>query len=377
MAWNAFFRSNIEPVMAYQPGLRTEQIREIAVTDEVHKLSSNESPLPPFPSALAAMAEKLVALNEYPDGSSHDLTQLLAWHYDRTPEQIIIGNGSNELLDLIAETCLQPGDNVVYGWPSFVVYQSSAMIADAEFRQVPLSSDGSYDLKALLAAIDERTKIAFICTPNNPTGGVVSQDALKRFLDAVPPHVLVIMDVAYEEFIDEAQAPDAAKPLAFFDGKRPYVVLKTFSKMYALAGIRCGFGFAPAILVEMVNKVREPFNVNTVAQVGAIASLEDAEEIARRRALNTEGRSRLQACFAELGLRSYPSQANFVWVEVPDAATSFEALLKRGLIVRPFAGANGLRITVGDEAAVTAVIAAFEELFDWRQEEARVESWRG
>jgi histidinol-phosphate aminotransferase len=363
MDWKAFFRSNIEPVMAYQPGLRAEQIREIALTDRVHKLSSNESPLPPFPSALKAMTEKLLTLNEYPDGSSHELTQLLAWHYDIPPEQIIIGNGSNELLDLIAETCLQPGDNVVYGWPSFVVYQSSAMIANAEFRQVALNASGSYDLDALLAAIDEHTKIAFICTPNNPTGNIVSHDALRRFLEAVPSHVLVVMDVAYEEFIDEAEAPDAAKPLSFFDGQRPYVVLKTFSKMYALAGIRCGFGFAPAILVEMVNKVREPFNVNAIAQVGAIASLEDFDEVARRRALNTEGRSRLQSCFDELGLRYCPSQSNFIWVEVPDVAAGFDALLKRGIIVRPFAGAGGLRITVGDEDAVTAVIAAFEELF--------------
>jgi histidinol-phosphate aminotransferase len=362
MNWSTFFKSNIEPVQAYQPGLREEQIREIAQTSIIHKLSSNESPLPPFPSALAAMTEKLVTLNEYPDGSSHELTQLLAWHYDVPPEQIILGNGSNELLDLIAETCLQVGDNVVYCWPSFVVYQSSAMIANAEFRQVPVRADGSYDLAGILAAIDEHTKLVFICSPNNPTGGVISQTELAQFLAEVPAHVLVVMDVAYEEFISDQEAPDAAKPLAYFDGERPYVVLKTFSKMYALAGIRCGFGFAPAVVVEMINKIREPFNVNTIAQAGALASLEDDQERARRQAQNSAGRARLQQCFAALGLKFYPSQANFVWVEVPDAASAFDELLKRGIIVRPFAGANGLRITIGDEAAVTATIAAFEEI---------------
>ncbi|MDR2196419.1 MAG: histidinol-phosphate transaminase [Coriobacteriales bacterium] len=363
MDWSAFFRSTVEPVLAYQPGLREEQIREIAQTDAIYKLSSNESPLPPFPSALAAMSEQLLTLNEYPDGSAHELTQLLAWHYEVAPEQIMLGNGSNELLDLIAETCLQAGDNVVFGWPSFVVYQSAAMLGGAEFRQIPLCPDGAYDLDALLAAIDAHTKIVFICTPNNPTGNVVSHAGLERFLDAVPAHVLVVIDAAYEEFIDEEEAPDAAKPLVYFDGQRPYVVLKTFSKMYALAGIRCGFGLAPAILVEMVHKVREPFNVNTIAQAAARASLEDVAERAYRRALNTKGRSRLQSCFAALGLKYHPSQANFVWVEVPDATATFDELLRRGIIVRPFAGANGLRVTVGDAAGVSATIAAFEDIF--------------
>jgi histidinol-phosphate aminotransferase len=360
MDWSGFFRENIEPIQAYQPGLREEQIREIAQTDTIHKLSSNESPLPPFPSALAAMQESLVLLNEYPDGSSYQLTQLLAWHYDVSPEQVLIGNGSNELIDLIAMTCLEPGDNVVYAWPSFVVYRSSAQIAGAEFREVPLSAEGSFDLDALLAAIDEQTKIVYVCTPNNPTGGVVKAEQFEAFLQAVPKHVLVVVDAAYEEFIDDE---DAVAPLAYFDGQRPYVVLRTFSKIYALAGIRAGYGFAPAILVEMLNKVREPFNVNTLAQVAARACLEDGEELARRKALNASGKKKLSACFEGLKLKYFPSQANFVWVEVPNVSETFDALLKKGVIVRPFPGANGLRVGVGDEKAVRATIAAFEELF--------------
>jgi histidinol-phosphate aminotransferase len=360
MEWPAFFRKDLEPVQAYQPGLREEQIRRIAEADTIYKLSSNESPLPPFSSAVTAMQEALVTLNEYPDGSTHQLTQLLSWHYGLPSEQIIVGNGSNELIDLIAQTCLGPGDNVVYGWPSFIVYRSSAQIAGAEYREIPLAANGSFDLAALLAAIDGRTKIVSVCTPNNPTGAVVGDDELAEFLREVPPRVLVIIDAAYEEFIDDERA---ARPLTYFDGQRPYVVLRTFSKIYGLAGLRCGYGFAPPALVGMLNKVREPFNVNTLAQVAARACLADEAQLALRRALNAEGRRRLQDCFGRLGLRYCPSQANFVWVEVPDAAAAFDALLKKGVIVRPFPGAGGLRVGVGDAQGVTATIAAFEELF--------------
>jgi len=360
MNWNTFFRKNLEPILAYQPGLREEQIRRIAEVDTIHKLSSNESPLPPFSSALAAMQDKLVGLNEYPDGSSHELTQLLARHFDVPGEQIVLGNGSNELIDLIAETCLMPGDNVVYGWPSFIVYRSAAQIAGAEYREVPLGSDGAFDLEALLAQVDEHTKIVFVCTPNNPTGGVVTHEAFKQFIDALPDSVLVVLDAAYEEFIDDEQALVST---TFFDGKRPLVVLKTFSKMYALAGIRCGYGLAPVPVVEMINKVREPFNINTVAQAGAQASLEDEAEVAQRRRLNASGKARLSLCFEALGLEQYRSQANFIWVTVPDPAATFDALLKMGIIVRPFPGAHGLRVGVGDEAAVSATIIAFEQLF--------------
>jgi histidinol-phosphate aminotransferase len=363
MNWESFFRVELEPIQAYQPGLREEQIREIAQADTIYKLSSNESPLPPFPSALAAMEKQLSTLSEYPDGSSYHLVRQLSWHYDIPPEQIIVGNGSNELIDLIAQTCLRPGDNIVYGWPSFVVYRSSAQIAGAEFRELPLTGDGAYDLKALLAAIDERTKLVIVCTPNNPTGGAVDAAAFEDFLAEVPPHVLVVADAAYEEFITDARA---ARPLTCFDGSRPLVVLRTFSKIYALAGLRCGYGFAPSVLVEMLNKVREPFNVNTLAQVAGLASLEDEEELERRRALNARGRQQLSECFERLGLRYTPSQGNFVWVMVPDAAAVFDTLLKKGIIVRPFPGTEGLRVGVGDSEGVAATIAAFEELFGGR-----------
>ena len=360
MEWSGFFRDNVKPVMAYKPGMREEQIWEIVESDKIYKLSSNESPLPPYPSAVEAMKEAILGLNEYPEGSCYKLTQLLSAHYHIPEDQIVIGNGSNELIDLITMTCLEPGDNVVYCWPSFVVYRSSAQIAGAEFRELPLAGDGSFDLDAMLAAIDGKTKIAYICTPNNPSGAVVSASAFETFLAKVPDHVLIVVDAAYEEFIDDEQA---MQPLAYFDGIRPYVVLRTFSKAYALAGLRCGYGFAPAPLVEMLHKVREPFNVNTLSQAAAQACFEDSEELLRRVALNAEGRKQLQDCFAQLGLKAVPSQANFIWVEVGDAAATFDALLKKGIIVRPFPGTEGLRVGVGDAEGVAATIAAFKDLF--------------
>ncbi|MDR3053642.1 MAG: histidinol-phosphate transaminase, partial [Coriobacteriales bacterium] len=326
----------------------------------IHKLSSNESPFPPFSAALAAMQQSLATLNEYSDGSCHALTQLLAAHHGVPAEQIMVGNGSNELLDLIAQTCLDPGDEVVFCWPSFVVYRSSAQLAAATSVELPLRDDGAFDLAAQLAAITPKTKIVYVCSPNNPSGSVVAKADFEAFLAAVPAHVLVVVDNAYFEFID---GEDTIDPMDYYDGIRPLVVLRTFSKMYALAGARVGYGIAPAALVEMVHKVREPFNVNTVAQAGAAASLGDTAEVERRRASNTEGKQRLCSCFERLGLAHFRSAANFVWVEVPNAPDTFEQLLRRGIIVRPFAGTNGLRVGVGDAAGVGAIIAAFEELF--------------
>ncbi|MDR2957440.1 MAG: histidinol-phosphate transaminase [Coriobacteriales bacterium] len=360
MQWDKFFRSNLEPVEAYVPGLREEQIKEIAQVDTIYKLSSNESPFPPFPTAIAAMADQLVRLNEYPDGSSYELTLLLSHHYGIAQQQIICGNGSNELIDQIAQTCLEPGDEALYCWPSFVVYRSSTQIAGADRRELPLRQDGSYDLAALKAAITDRTKIIYICSPNNPTGGLVTQAELADFLSDLPDHLLVVFDAAYEEFVDDDYA---ARPLDFYDGVRPFVVLRTFSKMYSLAGIRVGYGFAPEPLVEQVNKVRAPFNVNSIAQAAARASLGDEKELTRRRALNTAGRERLYDCFDQLNLPYFKSHGNFIWVTLPDAMSTFDQLLARGIIVRSFDGAPGLRVGVGDELAVSKTIQAFEELF--------------
>jgi len=360
MDWNTFFKSVLEPIKPYEPGLREEQIRERAETPRIYKLSSNESPYPPFPSAIQAMQESLTGLNEYPDGSCYALKQGLMKTYCLPFEQIMVGNGSNELLMLLGEACLTPDSRIAYCWPSFVVYPMCAQVSDAASDEVPLTPDGRFDVDALLDVITPETKMVMLCSPNNPSGGIISQEELERFMAAVPEHVLVVLDLAYAEFVSDAERLDAQK---FFDGERPLVVLHTFSKIYGLAGARIGYGFAPAPVVEAIEKLRNPFNVNTVAQVGALASLGHHDEVERRREANALERARLCEAFDRLGLRYFESHANFVWVFVPEPDWTFEQLLRRGVIVRSFGGGGGLRVGVGDNEGTQATITAFEQLF--------------
>ena len=365
MNWENFFRSELTPMQPYQPGLREEQIIEIAQTPFIHKLSSNENPNPPFPSALAAMADCLTGLNEYSDGSCYELKRVLAAQYQLPSEQIMIGNGANELLMLLAEACLTPDSRVAYCWPSFIVYRMAAQIMGVAYDEAPLTPDGAFDLEALLGVIKPQTKLVYLCSPNNPTGGIISQDVFAHFMEQVPEQVLVVLDLAYNEFVTDSCHVD---PFSFYDGERPLVIIHTFSKIYGLAGARVGYGFAPEPVVQAVDKVREPFNINTVAQVGALASLGQDEELESRRAENSAQRQALCAGFDRLGLSYYDSHANFVWVFIPQAEQVFEKLLERGVIVRPFAGAAGLRVGVGNESDTLATLAAFEQILSSPQQ---------
>ncbi len=360
MQWKSFFKDELKNIQPYQPGLREEQIRELVEAPTIHKLSSNESPFPPFPTALKAMQECLSNLNEYPEGSCHALKQGLEAHYNVPAGQIMVGNGTNELLMLLAEACLTPGSRIAYCWPSFVVYRMGAQIAGVACDEVPLTAEGRYDVDALLDAIRPETKMVVLCTPNNPTGGIITQAEFERFMAAVPEHVLVVLDLAYEEFVTSEEHLDA---LSFFDGERPLVLFHTFSKIYGLAGIRVGYGFAPEPVVEAIDKLREPFNVNAVAQAAALASLGEDEELERRCAENSRERTLLCECFDRLNLRYFQSEANFVWVFVPEPDEVFEQLLRQGVIVRSFAGGGGLRVGVGNGEDTLATIAAFEHLF--------------
>lgn len=357
MNWTGFFKDELKGIQPYQPGLREEQIREIADTPTIHKLSSNESPYPPFPAALKAMQESLTGLNEYSDGSCHALKQGISSYYDVPYEQIIVGNGTNELLMLLAEACLTPGSAVAYCWPSFIVYRMGAEVAGVDCHEAPLTADGCYDLKALLAAIKPETKMVMICSPNNPTGGIITQTEFEHFMAEVPKHVMVVLDLAYEEFVTDL---DHLDPMRFYDGKRPLVVLRTFSKIYGLAGARVGYGFAPEAVVEVIDKLREPFNVNSVAQAGALASLGQEIELEARRTENALLRERLYDAFDRMGIKYYRSEANFIWIFVDEPQQVFEQLLKRGVIVRPFPGGGGLRVGIGTTEDTLATIEAFE-----------------
>ena len=343
----------------YAPGLREEQVRAIAEVEELVKVSSNECPYPPFTVAQEAGGDALDAVNRYPDGGCTQLKEALAAHLGIAEDNLVIGNGSNELLILLAYATLAPGDEIVYGWPSFIVYPMMAQLTGATAVQVALDDEERFDLDALLAAINPATKMVVLCNPNNPTGTFYDAERFATFMDAVPDEVLVIIDEAYFEFVTDAAYPDA---LQWFDGSRPLVVLRTFSKIYGMAGVRCGYGIMLRELVVALDKVRAPFNVNSVAQAMAEASLGDAETLAERRENNATQRERLQQAFERLGIAYAPSQTNFVWIHTSKAQELFDALLRKGVIVRSFGQGSALRVGVGTEDETSRIIAAFDEL---------------
>ena len=346
---------------AYAPGLRAEQVRERSGRDEILKLSSNEYPLGPTPRALEAMAAVLAGLNRYPDESCEALREGLARHWGVDADLICVTNGSNELLRLIGQAVLRPGDEVVYAWPSFIVYPAVARMFGAKAVQVPLTADLRHDLPAMLAAITPATRLVFLCNPNNPTGTIYQRDEFRRFMAAVPPDVLVVVDEAYFEFADDPYYPDG---LDFFDGNLPIAVLRTFSKIYSLAGQRVGYGFLPRPLRAAIDKIREPFNVNSVGQAGALASLDDQVEVLRRKHENREQKTYLYSCFDRLGVGYVPSQANFVWIKTEKPVEVFEALLGEGIIARDFGNAPALRLTMGTPEDSRLIEAAFERIVE-------------
>lgn len=357
MDWDAFIRDELAPMVPYAPGLRGSEVRERTGRDVIHKLSSNENPYGPFPRAIEAMSAVLPRLNVYPDGSVRALRSALAAKLGVDERFVVVGNGSNELLRIIAQICVNPGDEVVFAWPSFIAYVLAVQLAGGTQVRGPLGEGEVHDLEAMLAAITEHTKLVFLCNPNNPTGTIYTREAFDRFMASVPDHVLVVLDEAYFEYVTSDEYPNG---MDYFDGEKPIVVLRTFSKIYSLAGLRVGYGVMPERMVEAVNKVREPFNVNSVAQVAAYYSLEDDAEVERRRRENQEQKTYLYSSFDRLGIDYVPSETNFVWVSTKKPVEVFEALLAEGVIVRGFGATPALRVGVGSPDDTRATIAAFE-----------------
>jgi histidinol-phosphate aminotransferase len=356
VSWEDIIREELAGLTPYAPGLRASEVRERSGKRRVVKLSSNEHPSGPFPRAIAAIEAVAPHLNRYPDGSSRALRERLAGHLGIDAARVAVGSGSNELLRLIAQVVLRPDDEVVYAWPSFIVYPMVCGIFGAKAVPVPLKDD-AHDLDAMLAAVTDRTRLLFLCNPNNPTGTIYRTDAFARFLDSVPEHVLVIADEAYFEFVDDPEYPDGMES---FDGERPLVVSRTFSKMYSLAGLRVGYAAIPRPLATAIDAVREPFNVNSVAQIAAYHSMDDAAEVGRRRAENRDVRARLYDVFDRLGIDHVPSQANFVWLKSSNPAAAFDALLAEGVIVRAFGPVGALRVTMPGSDDLAFVTEAFE-----------------
>ena len=354
---DAFFRPSVNGLQPYQPGKPVEDVQRELGLERVIKLASNEGPFGPFPAALEAMARGAEELNRYPDGGVYRLTAALAERHDVAFEEVAVGAGADGCIDMLSQAILDPGDEVVCGWPSFPSYVIYARKQNAAATLVPLA-DHRYDLDALLDAITPRTKLVYVCHPNNPTGTMNTQDELDAFFDRVPARVLTVVDQAYFEYIDRPDYPDAIE--RYLKAGRKVVVLRTFSKIYGLAGLRVGYAVGPRRCIQAMTKVRRPFDITTPAQAAALASLGNDAELARRRTLNAEGLARLEQMLRDHGLDPVPSVGNFVYVDTGgDANELFERLLREGIIVRPLAGfgsTKAIRISVGapDELDVLA-----------------------
>ena len=330
----------------YEPGKPIEDVaRELGLDPEgIIKLASNENPFGPSPLAVKAARTALSQGELYPDGGCVVLRQKLAQKLALTPEQVVIGNGSNELLELLGHVFLVPGDEVVMGLPSFAVYKLVTLLFGAKPVEVPLVNH-KHDLSLLLKAVTPKTKLVYLPSPNNPTGTANTQEEIYSFVRSLPESVVFAYDEAYSEFLDN---PPDLRPL--IKEGRKVVCLRTFSKIYGLASLRVGYGYASAEVASLLNRVRQPFNVNAIGQAAAIAALDDVAFTTKCAQENRKGLKQLEAGFKKLALEFVPSMANFILVKVGDGARVFNELQKRGVIVRPmksYGMPEWVRITVG------------------------------
>jgi histidinol-phosphate aminotransferase len=362
MTLSALVNPTVLTQPVYEPGKPIEDVaRELGLDPAgIIKLASNENPLGPSPLAIAAATKALAQSELYPDGGCFALRQKLAARHGLASEQFVVGNGSNELLELLGHVFLRPGDEVVMGAPAFIVYKLVALLFGARAVEVPLV-EHRHDLAALARAITPRTKLVFLPSPNNPTGTANTEAEILAFVRALPEHVVFVFDEAYAEFLDN---PPDLRPL-IAEGRK-VIGLRTFSKIYGLASLRVGYGYASPELASLLNRVRQPFNVNAIGQAAALAALDDEAFVTRTRAANAAGLRQLEAGFTARGLEWVPSVANFLLVKVGDGARGFAELQKRGVIVRPmkpYGMAEWLRVTVGTEAQNARLLTALDEVF--------------
>src|SRR6266513_1117030 len=351
----------LREITVYQPGKPIEETaRELGLDPTaIVKLASNENPLGPSPKAMEAMRDALEKGHLYPDGGGFCLCNAVATKLRLAPENVILGNGSNEVLEFLGHAFLNPGDDVVTSQYAFVVYKLIATSFGARTIEVP-SPDYDQDLDGMLAAITPKTRLIFLPNPNNPTGRLLSQRAIDDFVSRISENVIVVFDEAYFEFLDDP--PDT---LQFVREGRNIVVLRTFSKIHGLAGLRIGYAVAQPDLIEVLQKTRQPFNANSIAHAGALAALDDDTHQRETKRVVDEGRAYLQEQFAEMKVRYVPGVANFVMVNVGDGAAVFERLLVRKVIVRPLKGYNlpeWIRISVGTMEQNLQCVAALKEV---------------
>ena len=336
----------IRTLVPYAPGKPIEEVeREYGIANSA-KLASNENPLGPSPKAMGVIRDRLNQLHLYPDGDCFYLKCALANKLGVNPEQLIFGNGSNELIELAVRTFMRPGDEAVMARQAFVVYQLVVQAAGGVSKVVPLSNF-THDLPAIGAAIGPKTRVVFLANPNNPTGTIYRRDEWEDFLQRVSSRVLIVVDEAYFEYVED---PDYADSLRYHNHGKTLLTLRTFSKLYGLAGLRIGYGIATKEIVDLLHRVRQPFNVNAVAQWAALAALEDHEHVARSLDVNRQGMKYLMHEIADLGLEQVPSRANFILMRVGNGNQVFQQMLAQGVIVRPMAVYDlpeYVRVTIG------------------------------
>ena len=363
IATRKFVSDEIEALVPYPPGKPIEEVeRELGIKGSI-KLASNENPLGPSPKAVDAVSKALKNLHRYPDGGCYYLKEKLAKRLAVKPENLIIGNGSNEIIELVVKTFLRPGEEAVMGNPSFAVYPLVVPVAGGKPVLVPLKNL-THDLDAMADAITEKTKIVFIANPNNPTGTMNTKAQLDKFIGRLPDDIILVLDEAYYEFVTSKDFPNSFEYLK--EGKN-VVILRTFSKIYGLAGLRIGYGIAPEKLVFYMNKVRQPFNVNSLAQIAAMAAMDDEEHLKKSQKNNKEGLEYLFNELKAMGIEYVTTQANFFLIKVGKGKEIYDALLRQGVIVRPMASyglGEYIRVTVGTAEENKRFVEAIRKV--WR-----------
>ena len=364
MADAPLLRPALESLVPYEPGKPVEEVQRELGLERVVKLASNEGQYGPFPEALEAIERGAPELNRYPDGGAYRLRTALAERHGVGFENVTLAAGADAVIMYLSLATLDPGDEIVCGWPSFPSYVLDALKLGAVAKRVPLA-DHRYDVEAILSEVGPRTKIVYLCNPNNPTGTMIRREEVEAYFARVPAHVLTVLDEAYFEYVESDDYPDGIEE-SFKAGRRA-LVLRTFSKIYGLAGLRVGYGIGPVEVVEAIAKVRNAFDINQTAQDAACASIGNDAEIARRRRETAEGRARLEEACRALGLAvASPPVGNFVYVETgEDARAVFDRLLREGVIVRPlgpFGADDAIRVTVGTADENEFFAAALERM---------------
>ncbi len=351
--------AHIRSINPYVPGKPVEELeRELGISNST-KLASNENPLGPSPRATKALREGINNLNRYPDGSCFYLGNALSEKLNIRPEELLFGNGSNEIIELAVRTFLSPGDEAIMGHPSFVVYSMIVQAAGGKNVIVPLK-DWRHDLDSMASKITDRTRIIFIANPNNPTGTINTRAEMDSFMEEVPEGILVVVDEAYYEYVNSSDYPDS---MAYLRQNRDILILRTFSKIYGLSGLRIGYGIAASGIITEMNKIRQPFNVNSLAQDAAIGALEDETHLEKSRGINDEGKEYLYEEFESLGIHYIPTEANFIFItlDTDKSIQLYNDLLKEGVIIRPM-GPNALRVTIGLPEENKKLIEAFRKV---------------